>query len=143
MTRRRRRRSWSDAEKREICRQTRVPGVSVSQVARRYDVNASQVFNWLRAPRFAPESVEPERSEPVFLPVEIIPDGAPAINARPSDHPTVDEPTIEITLSGGGHVAIRGSFNPEAVARLSRGSSRELRRVPYLPASARLTDVRL
>jgi transposase len=31
-----------------ICAQTRVRGVSVSQVARRYDVNANQVFNWLK-----------------------------------------------------------------------------------------------
>lgn len=35
---------WSDDEKRMICRQTRVPGVSVSQVARRFDVNANLVF---------------------------------------------------------------------------------------------------
>ena len=35
-----------------ICAQTRVPGVSVSQVARRYSVNANQVFNWLKDPRF-------------------------------------------------------------------------------------------
>ena len=42
---RRKRRMWSDAEKRMICLQTRVPGVSVIQVARRYDVNANLVFS--------------------------------------------------------------------------------------------------
>lgn len=36
-----------------ICGQTRVPGVSVSQVARRYDVNANLVFAWVRDPRFS------------------------------------------------------------------------------------------
>ena len=36
-----------------ICGQTRVPGVSVSQVARRYDVNANLVFAWLRDSRSA------------------------------------------------------------------------------------------
>ena len=36
MGKRRKRRSWSDDEKREICQQTTVPGVSVAQVARRY-----------------------------------------------------------------------------------------------------------
>ena len=41
-----------------ICAQTRVPGVSVAQVARRYDVNANQVFNWLKEPRFAAEAEE-------------------------------------------------------------------------------------
>ena len=52
MAKRRRRRNWSDDEKRMICAQTRVRGVSVSQVARRYDVNANQVFNWLKEPSF-------------------------------------------------------------------------------------------
>jgi transposase len=41
MARKRRRRIWEDDEKRRIVAQTRVPGVSVSQVARRYDVNAN------------------------------------------------------------------------------------------------------
>lgn len=48
MAKGRKRRIWSDDEKRMICSQTRVPGVSVSQVARRYDVNANLVFTWLR-----------------------------------------------------------------------------------------------
>jgi transposase len=63
------RRNWSDDEKRMICAQTRLRGVSVSQVARRYDVNANQVFNWLKEPRFT--EAEPAGSEPAFLPVEI------------------------------------------------------------------------
>lgn len=54
VTKRRKRRKWSDGEKRKICAQTRFPGVSVSQVARRYDVNANQVFNWLKDPQFEP-----------------------------------------------------------------------------------------
>ena len=54
--RRRKRRHWSDDEKREIVAQTRIPGVSVSRVARRYDVNASLVFKWL-ALASIPESV--------------------------------------------------------------------------------------
>ncbi len=49
---RRKRRIWDDDEKHRIVAQTRVPGVSVSQVARRYDVNANLVFKWLRDPRF-------------------------------------------------------------------------------------------
>ena len=66
MTKRRKRRVWSDEEKRLIVGQTRVPGVSVSQVARRYDVNANLVFKWLRDPRF-----QPLDEEAVFLPVEV------------------------------------------------------------------------
>lgn len=37
---RRTRRLWTDEEKRSICLQTTVPGVSVAQVALRYTVNA-------------------------------------------------------------------------------------------------------
>ena len=38
------RRRWSREEKRRIVAQTLIPGVSVSQVARRYDVNTNLVF---------------------------------------------------------------------------------------------------
>ena len=34
------------AERRAIVEETLVPGASVSRVARRYDVNANQVFHW-------------------------------------------------------------------------------------------------
>ena len=57
MAKRRKRRKWSDDEKRMICAQTVVPGVSVAQVARRYDVNANQIFNWLKDPKFSDRPV--------------------------------------------------------------------------------------
>ena len=70
MAKRRRRRNWSDDEKRMICAQTRFPGVSVSQVARRYDVNANQVFNWLKDPAFASPLAGDDVTR--FLPVEVV-----------------------------------------------------------------------
>ena len=57
---RRKRRSWSDEEKRSICQQTLAPGVSVAQVARRYAMNANQIFNWLKDERFAPATEDVE-----------------------------------------------------------------------------------
>ena len=45
---RRRRRRWSEARKRRIVAESYQPGVSVSVVARRHDVNANQVFGWRR-----------------------------------------------------------------------------------------------
>src|ERR1700693_3233876 len=42
----RRNRSWPDALKREIVAASFAPGSSVWTVARQYDVNANQVFNW-------------------------------------------------------------------------------------------------
>src|SRR5262249_9409717 len=43
-----RRRRWPEAVKRQIVAETRLPGASVSMVARRHDVNANQVFKWRR-----------------------------------------------------------------------------------------------
>lgn len=94
---------WSDDEKRSICAQTTVPGVSVAQVARRYAMNANLIHNWLKDPRFAPE---PEISEPNchggFLPVEI--EGAVAVplveDARDADA-VVSAQRVDITLSDG------------------------------------------
>jgi hypothetical protein len=64
MPRRRRYRRWDAEEKRSICRQTRAPGVSVAQVARRHALNANLIFKWLKDPRFAaPAAIDPE---PVF-----------------------------------------------------------------------------
>lgn len=116
MAKGRKRRSWSDDEKRMICGQTRVRGVSVSRVARRYDVNANQVFNWLKEPRFA--AAAPAEPEAVFLPVEIS-------QARdvivPSD--TTEPGTLEIDLAGGHRLRLTGPYDADAVVRLIRGLS--------------------
>ncbi len=77
MTKKRRRRIWDDEEKCRIVAQTRVSGVSVSQVARRYDVTANMVFKWLRDPRFKPA----EDALRSFLPVEVLPDASPGAGA--------------------------------------------------------------
>ena len=112
MAKRRRRRNWSDDEKRMICAQTRFPGVSVSQVARRYDVNANQVFNWLKDPLFA---TPPEDADvAMFLPVEVV----DPISAEPL---FADDPgEIQIEVSGGHRLTIKGPFCPDAVALLIR-----------------------
>lgn len=115
MGKRRKRRSWSDAEKIEICRQTSVPGVSVSQVARRYDVNANQVFNWLKDPRFKPDAPSVEAEPTVFLPVEVVPDAEP----EPA-HTVGREATIEVLLSNGRRLRLSGAFDPELAAQLIR-----------------------
>src|SRR3954453_19354790 len=51
---RRRHRAWPESLKREIVAATLQPGASVSRVARRYDVNANQVFAWRRGYRGGP-----------------------------------------------------------------------------------------
>jgi transposase len=113
MAERRKRRTWSDDEKRLICGQARLPGVSVSQVARRYDVNANLVFKWLRDRRFAEGAPEEERA--CFLPVEV---GGVA-EVRPAA-PTA-ESRIEIEVAGGHRIRFSGGYDPDALARLIRG----------------------
>ena len=108
---RRKRRRWSADEKRTICAQTRVPGVSVAQVARRYDLNANQVFNWLRDGRYAPD--DSAFAEAKFLPVEIV---AEAEAAGPL--PVAAEGQIELELAGGHRLRVSGRYDPDALARL-------------------------
>jgi transposase len=98
-----------------ICAQTRERGVSVSQVARRYDVNANQVFNWLKDPRLADAS--PPDAEQCFLPVEII-EGGPA---QRSDVTGLG--ILEIDLACGHRLRINGPYDGDALARLIRGLS--------------------
>ena len=127
MGERRKRRTWSVAEKCQIVSQTRVPGVSVSQVARRYDVNANLVFKWLRDSRFNSSSEVVE-----FLPVEV--SAVPALIAPPAPSPTTPLPRgapscspparkLEILLSNGHRLEISGEFDGVAVAQLLRGLS--------------------
>ena len=113
MAKRRKRRKWSDDEKRMICAQTVVAGVSVAQVARRYDLNANQIFNWLKDPKFAPDD-HPEEDEAKFLPVEVI--------EEPARIETTPEATglIELELANGHRLRISGRYDPAAVARLVR-----------------------
>ena len=111
MAKRRQRRVWSDEEKRLIVRQTYAPGVSVSQVARRYDVNTNLVFKWLRDERF-----QSSGDEAAFLPVEVSQGISPVIGPP---GPVADG-CIEIDLAGGHRLILNGAFDPERVARLVR-----------------------
>src|SRR4051794_31306605 len=67
---RRRHRAWPESLKREIVAATLQPGSSASRVARRYDVNANQVFAWRRHYRDGAA----ESAELRLLPVTVTPD---------------------------------------------------------------------
>jgi transposase len=112
----RKRKVWSGDEKRLICGQARRSGVSVSQVARRYDVNANLVFTWLRDPRFAPDDAAEGAAQ--FLPVEIVSERGGERSAA-----SYAGNRIEIELVGGHRLRISGAYDPDALARLIRGLS--------------------
>ncbi len=112
-------RRWSDEEKRSICFQTMVAGVSVAQVARRYALNANLIFKWLRDERYAPVvDVASEEDVPVFLPVEVGTD----IALQPASVPT-PAGRIEIKLSSGHRITAEGGFDVDMLARLLKGLS--------------------
>ena len=108
---RRTRRFWSDEEKRRIVAQSYAPGVSVSQVGRRYDVNANLIFKWRRDPRYRPAADAGETSS--FLPVEVV--------AEPPPEPTAaSDGRIEIALPSGHRVSASGSFDVDVLCRVVR-----------------------
>ena len=119
MADRRKRRKWSDEEKARIIAQTRVPGVSVPEVAHRYDVNANLIFKWIRDPRYGSSfDNEPEASS--FLPVEVPENSLPA---EPAQKLSAAPSSIKIVLVNGHHLEISGTFDTDAVVRLVRGLS--------------------
>lgn len=113
VSKRGKRRRWSTDEKRVICAQARVSGVSVSQVARRYNVNANQVFNWLKDSRFSVG--QPEDGAAGFLPVEIV---GPA--QHEDERSIASAGKIEVALAEGHRLSISGPYDPEALVRLIR-----------------------
>ena len=108
MRERRRHRSWPEGLKREIVAASLELGSSVSVVARRYNINANQVFAWRKRYRGGP-------GEPVavqLMPVTVTPD-------QPIEPPPVPaaREQIEIELAGGYRVRI-GSGVKAAALRL-------------------------
>ena len=112
LAKRRKRRKWRDDEKRMICGQTRLPGISVAQVARRYDVNANQVFNWLEDPKFA--TAPNDEAAACFLPVEVVEP------IKPEDEAVADRGEMVIDMACGHRLRIAGSHDPDALATLIR-----------------------
>jgi transposase len=104
-------------EKIQIVTESRLPGASVAEVARRHGVNANQVFTWRlqqeqgvlgrrkrgrpTAVRLLPVQVRDEARKPPAESSTVML-AAPAIEGR-----------IEITLSDGVRVAISGSVSAE------------------------------
>ena len=102
------RRRWSEAEKRRIVAESYRPGVSVSIVARRNDVNANLVFTWRRQYR--------ERGG--LVPVVVEPDGMlpPPTDAGSGAVPAPGR--MEIALSDGSRVIVDREVDGAALGRV-------------------------
>ena len=116
----RRRRRWSEAQKRHIVAETCEPGVSVPMVAQRYNLNANQVFTWRRLFR------EPERAAGAGRLVPVVVEEAPAheagaaaVNPQSDDDVAMGEPAtgrMEVVLPGGRRVIVDRAVDPSALA---------------------------
>ena len=106
------RRRWSVEFKRRVVAEASAPGVSVASVARRYDLNANQVFNWRR--RYGGAGG--------FLPVAVVGAEPPVPPSVPPAGDAAGE--IEISLAGGHRVRLRGAFDAERVVLVLRGLCR-------------------
>jgi transposase len=102
---RRRHRSWPEALKREIVAASLESDSSVSVVARRYDVNANQVFAWRK--RYRAEATAPAALQ--LMPVTVTPD-------RPIEPaPASERIEIEIELIGGYRVRVGNGVKASAL----------------------------
>ena len=81
---------------------------SMVEVARRYDVNANQVFAWRK--RYGAEAAEPSALR--LMPVTVTADAS--IGAEP----TVADEAIEIAMSGGYRLRVGSGFEEATLRRV-------------------------
>lgn len=96
-----RRRKWSDEMRLSIVAEALEPGAIVSHVARRHDLNPSQLFGWVKQYRIEAEALTEARrtpSAPMFAPVMV--DTPPVL-------PTTESGTIETGPTEAGTIEIR------------------------------------
>ena len=87
---------------------------SVSQVARRHDLNTSMVFNWRR--RYREQiALESEPTLPGLIPIAVTGSPTSAVSeCEPRDDEIVDHAQssrLEITLAGGHRLSIDGELD--------------------------------
>jgi len=109
---RRHNRSWPEALKREIVAATLAPGASVSVIARKYDVNANQVFIWRR--RFRDEPLTPAVAPSAQLVPVVIAAESTVVATPPSSVPE----KIEIDVAGKYRVRVGGAIDALALRRV-------------------------
>jgi transposase len=112
-TGRRRNRSWPEALKREIVAASFAPGSSVSAVARHYDVNAKQVFNWRRFYSDDPRALAVPSSAPQLIPVMVT-----AEQDADATQPSTVAETIEIDIAGKYRVRVGRGVDAQALRRV-------------------------
>jgi transposase len=117
-----RRRRWSAEEKARVVAETLVPGASVSEVARRWQLCAQQVFGWRRQARIdvSDQAPAPVSCAPAFVPII-----SAAVTAAKPVAATSAAAIIEIELTGAVVRVVSGTDTTllSAVLRAVRSSA--------------------
>lgn len=111
-----RRRFYTAEEKARVVEECSRPGASVSQVARRYDINANLVFTWRRQLR---RPLARMVEGPALVAVELV-DEAPAWDAPAAPVLTDASPgpdLIEVVLVDGVRLRLGAGFDERALKR--------------------------
>jgi|SRR5208282_3910565 len=127
-------RSWPEAVKREIVAASFAPDASVSVIARRYDVNANQVFRWRKLYRNGSDAPA-DPFTPLLVPLIIaaaeergdVAPGAIALpepSASPSPTAPAAKPLIELQFGGGVRLRIFGAVDPDLAAAVVKALPR-------------------
>ena len=110
-------------EKLQIVEETRAKGASVATVARRHHVNPNQVFAWRQLHRRGLLNSAGAKDDAKLLPVKVsTPTVLPTERATaPSQSPAEPKQAsrlIEIRLSNGHIIVVRGRVDAEALSRV-------------------------
>lgn len=111
-----RRRKWADETKIAIVAEALEAGVVISDVARRHDVNPSQLFGWVRqfrAEALALQSEIEPADAPKFVPAVL--DVASVAPSVPPVQAAREDAVIEITI-GAATVRVRGLVDGKSLA---------------------------
>jgi transposase len=101
-------------EKIQIVTESRVPGVSVAEVARRHVVNANQIFAWRRQQDQGVLGRRTRQAAVKLLPVQVRSETQePRAEASATPAELASEGRIEITLADGVRIAISGAVSAE------------------------------
>jgi transposase len=109
----RRRRRWSEEQKKAIVTEIDVGGAMPSEVARRHGVHANLLFRWRRelgSAELLHARTATATSGPRFLPVTLTPQSAPALTTQPS--------MMEIVLDAGRTVRVGPDVDTGALVRI-------------------------
>jgi transposase len=113
-----RRRDWPDSRKIAIVAESLAPGVNVSEIARRHEINPQQLFGWrktFRAEALALFEAARPSDLPPFAPILIEGPGPSIVTPPAALLEGAGDSSIEISV-GGACVRIRGAADVKTLA---------------------------